>query len=68
MRKDIDRVFLRPHIMDRNCLIKSFYRVSTIHLKGQSHEKVCEIMTLDGRIGQSYGSPTAFKILKSAIK
>jgi hypothetical protein len=33
--------------------------------KGQSHEKVCEIMT--ARIGLNQGLPPVFKILKSAV-
>jgi hypothetical protein len=36
-------------------------------LKGQSHKKVCEIMTKDARIGLNYGLPTVFKVLKSAL-
>jgi hypothetical protein len=46
------------------------HRTHTHHisrLKGQSHEKVCEIMTWDARIGLNKGSPTVFNSLKSAV-
>jgi hypothetical protein len=40
------------------------YSTCTFFLKGQSHEKVCELMIWDISCGLNYGSPTVFKIKK----
>jgi hypothetical protein len=40
---------------------------SQFALMGQSHEKGCEIMTSDSRIGLNEGSPTVLKSLKFAV-
>jgi hypothetical protein len=36
-------------------------------LKGQSHEKVCEIIIWDVSFGVNYYSPTVFKIFKLPV-
>jgi hypothetical protein len=39
-----------------------------MNLKGQSNEKVCEIIPLNDRLSSNLGAATVFKILKSPVE